>query len=107
MNRTEQRYALHLAALKSRGRVQWYAFEHVKWRLAANAFYTPDFLVVDADGTLECHEVKGSKRVGDKRVALWTEDARLKIRWAANELPIIRFLAVHEHGPGTWAVEEF
>lgn len=107
MNRTETRYAVHLAALKAQGRVQWYAFEPVTWRLAKRLSYTPDFLVVNADGVLECHEVKASRRVGDKRVALWTEDARAKIKMAAEQYPMILFVAVHEWGPGTWAVEEF
>ena len=35
----------------------WYRFEGVKLRLADNTFYTPDFAVMSAAGTMEMHEV--------------------------------------------------
>ncbi len=63
--------------------------------LAEKTFYTPDFLVWRS-GWLECHEVKG----------YWREDARVKIKVAAEHYPCLRFLAV-EHAGGRWRTEMF
>lgn len=54
MNNTERAYAAHLNALQLSGAVLWYRFEGLKFRLAGNTFYTPDFAVMIADGTMEC-----------------------------------------------------
>ena len=70
MNKTEQRYAFHLAGLRQAGQIARYDFEPVKLRLADRTFYTPDFRVIIPDGTIEFHEVKG----------FWRDDARVKIK---------------------------
>jgi hypothetical protein len=96
MNRTELAYAGVLEARKAVGEVLGYWFEACKLRLADKTFYTPDFLVWAADGTLECHEVK----------AFWADDARVKIKVAAALYPF-RFLAVRRPGKNRgWEVEE-
>lgn len=99
MNKTEAAYAQHLEARKAVGEVLWYRFEGIKLRLADNTFYSPDFAVLLADGSLECHEVKGH----------WMDDARVKIKVAADQYPM-RFIAVKvrakKHGGG-WEVEVF
>lgn len=95
MNKTEARYADHLEARKQAGEVVWYRFEGLKFRLADNTFYTPDFAVMLADGTLEMHEVKGH----------WTDDARVKIKVAADAYPM-RFIAVSKSKTG-WSTEVF
>lgn len=99
MNKTEQRYADHLEALRRAGAIQWFKFEGMKFRLADGTFYTPDFAVLRGDGFLECHEVKGH----------WQDDARVKIKVAADLYPV-RFLAVTERRKsdgGGWQVEDF
>lgn len=99
MNRTEAAYDKALAARKFAGEVLWYRFEGIKFRLADNTFYTPDFAVMLADGALEAHEVKGH----------WLDDAKAKIKIAADQYPI-RFIAVKaktKKDGGGWAVEEF
>lgn len=99
MNKTEAAYDTHLAALQAAGLVLWRKFEGLKLRLADNTFYTPDFAVMRADGTMECHEVKG----------FWQDDARAKIKIAADMYPF-RFIAVKvkpKKDGGGWAVEEF
>lgn len=99
MNKTEAAYAQHLEARKAAGEILWYRFEGVKLRLADNTFYSPDFSVLLADGTLECHEVKG----------FWQDDARVKIKVAADQYPM-RFIAVKvraKKNGGGWDVEEF
>lgn len=99
LNRTEARYAAHLAALQAAGEILWHRFEGLKLRLADATFYTPDFAVLAADGVLECHEVKG----------FWHDDARVKIKVAAGLYPF-RFLAVTARAAkdgGGWAREDF
>ena len=95
MNRTEAAYAQLLEAMKQRGELLWYRFEGLKLRLADATFYSPDFAVMTADGTIECHEVKGH----------WRDDARVKIKVAADQYPF-RFVAVTRDG-GTWSFEAF
>ena len=99
LNRTEARYAAHLAALQAAGEILWHRFEGLKLRLADATFYTPDFAVLAADGVLECHEVKG----------YWHDDARVKIKVAASIYPM-QFIAVQalpkSKGSG-WKVERF
>jgi hypothetical protein len=99
LNKTEQAYEAMLRDAKTLGDIQWYRFEGLKLRLADNTFYTPDFVVMDANGWIECHEVKG----------WWTDDARVKIKIAADQYPF-KFKAVQalpkKHGGG-WKEEWF
>ncbi|TQK10227.1 DUF1064 domain-containing protein [Herbaspirillum sp. SJZ107] len=99
MNKTEAAYAATLAQRQHAGEVAWFKFEGLKFRLADNTFYTPDFAVMLADGALEAHEVKGH----------WQDDARAKIKIAADMYPW-RFVAVRvkaKKDGGGWALEEF
>jgi hypothetical protein len=99
MNGTEADYAATLEDEKRRGAILWYRFEGVKLRLADGTFYTPDFAVMDKEGVIECHEVKGH----------WMDDARVKIKVAAEMYPF-RFYAIKKRAKkqgGGWAVEEF
>ena len=99
MNKTEQAYANCLERDKQAGKVLWYKFEGMKFRLADNTFYTPDFVVLAADGVLQAHEVKG----------FWQDDARAKIKIAADMYPI-QFFAFRprpKKDGGGWEIEEF
>lgn len=99
MNGTEQAYAAHLEARKHEGAVKWYKFEGMKFRLADGTFYTPDFIVLDRNGFMEAHEVKG----------FWTDDARVKIKVAADLYPV-SFIAIKrlpKAKGGGWEVERF
>lgn len=99
MNKTEQSYANQLELLKNTGVILWYKFEGIKFRLADNTFYTPDFSVMNANGEMEIHEVKG----------FWQDDARVKIKVAADMYPF-KFKAVTaktKKNGGGWAIEEF
>ena len=99
LNKTEEAYRRHLELRKVAGEVVWYAFEGIKLRLADKTFYTPDFAVQLADGSLELHEVKGR----------WMDDARVKTKVAAAQFPI-RIIAVTAQAKklgGGWAIEEF
>ena len=57
MNKTEAEYARMLDASMQAGQILFWRFEAVKVRLADATFYTPDFLVLNAAGELELHEV--------------------------------------------------
>jgi hypothetical protein len=96
MNKTEAAYAQHLADEQAAGRVLWYGFERVTLKLADDCRYTPDFAVRMADGSQEFHEVKGH----------WRDDARVKIRVAADIFRWDRFRAV-TRCKGGWTYEEF
>ena len=95
MNKTEQAYGQHLKRLMMAGEIEYYAFESFKLRLANRTFYTPDFVVI-RDGMLELHEVKG----------FWEDDARVKIKVAAEQHWMFTFIAIKKAGAG-WAIEEF
>ena len=103
MNKTEQAYASHLEQLKRSGLIQWWAFEPVSIRLADRTFYRPDFAVVGVDGSLEFHEVKA--RWGDGKAG-WEDDARVKIKVAAETFPAF-FLAAWPGRSGKWETEGF
>lgn len=99
MNKTEKAYAATLEQRRAGGEIAWFKFEGLKFRLADNTFYTPDFAVMLAGGELEAHEVKGR----------WEDDARAKIKIAADMYPL-RFIAIQARPArdgGGWKVEEF
>lgn len=98
MNRLEADYARHLTDRLYLGEVLWFEYQAVKLRLAPRTWYEPDFLVLamrDGAPSLEVHETKG----------FWEEDARIKIKVAAELYPL-RFFGI-TRGRGKWDVEEF
>lgn len=104
MNRTEEKYAKHLQDRLLVGEIRWWAFECWKFRLADSTFYTPDFIVVDNALRIEAHEVKHYwKSIGG---AGWEEDARVKIKCAAEMHPV-RFIAATFMDDQSWSFEEF
>lgn len=99
MNQTEAEYGALLDLRTGHDDVAWFAFECITLKLAADTRYTPDFLVMRHDGTLECHEIKGH----------WEDDALVKIKVAAEKFPF-RFISAQKlpkkYGGG-WKVREF
>lgn len=89
MNKSEANYAKFLELRKQGGEIAWYKFEGMKFRLADNTFYTPDFAVLKSNGVLEMHEFKGR----------WMDDARVKIKVAAEMYPVV-FIGVQKDGTG-------
>lgn len=100
MNKTEAKYAAHLETLRMSGSVAWYKFEPCKFRLADLTFYTPDFMVMLPTGLIELHEVKGAR-------AIFQDDARAKIKVAAELFPLFRFVAAYPQKGGGWEIERF
>lgn len=99
MNKTEAAYAEHLERLKYEGEILWWKFEGMKFRLADNTFYTPDFAVLRSDGQLCLYEVKG----------FWRDDARVKIKVAADMYPV-HFYAIKKgtkKDSWNWKYESF
>jgi hypothetical protein len=97
-SKTESRYAALLQTRQACGEIAAWWFEGLKLRLAHNTFYTPDFLVQVKDiPTLELHEVKGG---------FWRDDARVKIKVAAQQYPCFVFRAA-QYVNGTWKYETF
>jgi hypothetical protein len=99
MNKTETAYSRDLELLRAAGEVLWFGFEAIKLRLADNTFLTPDFAVIAKDTVLEFHDTK----------SFVTEDARIKIKVAAEKFPF-RFKiikAIAKRDGGGWSVEEF
>lgn len=85
--------------MKLTGEIIDYRFEGLKLRLAQNTTYSPDFLVVTHE-QFELHEVKG----------FWEDDARVKIKVAAEQYWYFKFIAVSKiakKNGGGWKTEEF
>ena len=72
----------------------WY--EALNFRLAPNTHYLADFLVQNADGSLEIHEVKGFMR----------DDANVKLKLCAQYFPFPVFLVTRQRkrDGGQWEV---
>ncbi|CAM8631350.1 hypothetical protein [Sphingobium cupriresistens] len=98
-NQTEQRYEDEvLLPGRLTGDILWYRFEGVKLRLADNTFLTVDYAVLPKDGVLTMIDVKGGPGVV-------TEDARVKMRVAADTYPFVFQMTWPNRRHG-WIVEE-
>lgn len=95
MNKTEAAYQQILELQRQAGEILWYKFEGIKFRLADKTFYSPDFVVLNALGQVEVHEVKG----------FMLEDANVKIKVAADMYPFV-FKLVRLGRGRTWDIQE-
>lgn len=109
MNKTELRYSQHLDLQIKAGEVIKYWFEGIKFRLAGQTTYKPDFLVLTAEGKLEIHEVKGRKKLRSGKSSFWAEeDARIKIKVAAEMFgSAFKFMIVWPGDRGQWEHKMF
>lgn len=100
MNKTEAAYAERLDAMLQAGEIQWYAFEAITLKLAPDCRLTVDFFIMDKDGFLQAHDVKGSK-------AIVTDDFKVKVKVAADKFPFQFFCAypIAKKNGGGWEVE--
>lgn len=85
MTRTEKAYAQILDTMKANGEILEWWFELVTLKLAPDCRYTPDFMVMVADGTIEFHETKGSFILDEKGL--------VKARMAAGSFPFVFVIA--------------
>ena len=95
-NKTEREYGARLEARKLAGEIVSYAYEAVTLKLAFDLRYTPDYLVICADGTVEFHECKGAH--------IW-DDGRDKLKTAARLFPWFVFFRAQKKD-GRWTVRE-
>jgi len=86
MNKLETRYANRLKELILAGDIQEYTYETVKLKLAEKTWYTPDFMVILANGEVQFHETK----------AYMEEDANVKLKGIAEKFPAFTFILVKE-----------
>jgi len=96
MNKLETQYRDSLAMMAHAGEIRSFHYEALKLRLADRTSYTPDFMVVANDMTIELHEVKG----------FWEDDARVKIKVAAEMFPMFLFKAFTRK-KNVWIEETF
>jgi hypothetical protein len=95
MNKLEDSYRQYLENEMRVGRVEWYLYEGIKFKLADKTFYTPDFAVMKAGGEMEVHEVKG----------FMMDDANVKLKCAAERFPF-KFLLIKKAKGGSWDIKE-
>lgn len=102
MNQTEARFAKYLEGLKHAGEIDAWWFERIKWKVATNCFYTPDFLVRYPDMSFELIEVKGSPKI-------FQDDAKVKVKATADACPFPIRVAypVPQKLGGGWRFQEF
>ena len=109
MNETEKAFARELDMQKLAGEVLWYGFENWTFLLADKTSYTPDFPVLYATMELWAIDVKGTtKTPGGKYKAFSEEDARVKIKLAADLFPLrfgVAYLLPKSAG-GAWRIDE-
>lgn len=98
MNGLEARWAGRLEAMKRAGQIVFWKFEAVALRLADRTTYNPDFYLMLPDGSIGFHETKG----------FWRDDARAKIKMAAEQFPEWFFVAVQwDRKTEEWTFERF
>ena len=95
-NKTEAAYMALLEARKRAGEILWYRFEGITLKLAQDTRYTPDFFVLAADGSLECHETKGP---------FMREDSWIKLKIATSLFPF-RFIFAQKTKNEGWQIKE-
>lgn len=99
MNKTEEMWAWSLQEEKQKGRILWFDFEPVTFRLTSKVpgstrvSYTPDFLVELADGSMRIDEVKGP---------YIREDSLLKFKMAADRFPCFSWRMVQLKDDGNF-----
>ena len=106
MNKTEEEYHAILVGMQRDGEIDSFGFEAIKLKLADKTFYTPDFFVVHKSGDMVFHEVKAATSKGK---VLCEDDARVKIKVAAEQFPQFGFIVAAKlprSAGGGWKVEE-
>lgn len=99
MNGTEKRRAIELEAKRQTGLIAAWWYERMTLKLADDTRYTPDFFVLETDGTITLEEVKGFMR----------DDAAVKIKVAASLFPF-RFVLYEVRSKklgGGWTVTDY
>lgn len=96
MNKTEKRRAIELEAKLRAGDIAVWEYGKVTLKLADDTRYTPDFFIVENDGSVVFEEIKG----------FWRDDALVKIKVAAEQFPF-QFYSLQAAKGGGWYVRNF
>lgn len=99
MNKTEARFAQLLELERHAGKVKWWKFEGIRLMLAKNTSLTVDFAILPETDILTLIDVKGSK-------AMVTDDARVKMKVAAEMYPFVFKIAYPRAKGEGWDIEE-
>ena len=97
MNRWEAQYASVLETSKTFGDIKAWRFEKVNLKLADKTYFKPDFLVIHNAHSGEFVEIKGQ----------WREDARVKVKVAAEQFPFFKFTVAFGLKQGAWQYERW
>jgi hypothetical protein len=107
MNKVEKEFSLLLESLRAVGEVLDWGFEKIKFKLADNTYFEIDFYYVKSDLSLHLVECKAAwKQKDGSYKAHWEDDARVKIKVAAQQFPFFRFHGAAK-APAGWIREEF
>lgn len=96
MNKLEEKYSAHLELQRQAGKIVFWRYEAVKFRLADRTWYNPDFYVMRPDGSIEIHETKGFMH----------DDANVKIKATAEQFPEFLFVLV-KFVKGQWEYKRY
>ena len=94
-SKAEHAYAAELDMRVRAGDIRAWMYEPCNWRLGANCYYRPDFLVIHLDGLLEFVEVKSGNIL---------ERARVKFAAAAEKYPWFQWTIARRKGK-SWTHE--
>lgn len=97
MNSLEAAFAEQLELRRRAGQIAWFRFEGITLFLAKRTRYTPDFAVMHGDGEIAMYEVKGG---------LVYDDAKVKLKVAAELFPFRFYLATRKRKADPWSVLE-
>ncbi len=99
MNGLEREHAVNLEMLRKAGKIAAWFYEAMTFKLADDTRYTPDFMVIESDGTVVFHETKG----------FWRDDAYVKIKVAAELFPFrfVSYQRVPKKEGGGWKSRVF
>lgn len=107
MNKVETLYSELLERSRMAGDVLDWGFEKIKFKLADNTYFEIDFYYIARDMSLYLVECKAAwKQKDGSYKAHWEDDARVKIKVAAQQFPFFRFLGM-SRSPTGWLTEEF
>jgi hypothetical protein len=105
MNKTEKDYADLLYLQKLADEIWDYRFEEIKFKLADNTFYTPDFFIT-YPLRFEVHEVKGGyKNKQGLIVPYYKDDAIVKLKVAAKQFSWFKWKIAYQYQK-TWYYKE-
>lgn len=98
MNKAEAAFEFQLKLDMQAGLVLDYRFEAVTLKLGPDCRYTPDFMVVNADGTISMIDVKAFwVKQGKPHIE---DDARAKMAMATDKFPWFEFALAWQEASG-------